>query len=173
MTSSSTPVSAIGARIPRRELKRLLSGHGRYVDDIKLPRMLHAAFVRSPHPHAKIIAIDTTMPASHRASPPFSPRSKSTRVANRLSVSRSTAPVIARRPCRCSRAIAPYGKVSRSRSSSQKRAPRPKTLQSLWPSNGKRFPSIGNQQEAIAAGAPAIHAELGDNIAFDFSLEQR
>ena len=57
--SADAPTS-IGARIPRRELKRLLSGHGRYIDDIKLPRMLHACFVRSPHPHARIKSIDTS-----------------------------------------------------------------------------------------------------------------
>ena len=55
---SPSPATGIGARIPRRELKRLLSGHGRYIDDIKLPRMLHACFVRSPHPHAKIVSVD-------------------------------------------------------------------------------------------------------------------
>jgi carbon-monoxide dehydrogenase large subunit len=55
---SADAASGIGARIPRRELKRLLSGHGRYIDDIKLPRMLHACFVRSPHPHARLVAID-------------------------------------------------------------------------------------------------------------------
>src|SRR3979490_179198 len=57
--SGTAEHSGIGARIPRRELKRLLSGHGRYVDDIKLPRMLHLCFVRSPHPHARIRAIET------------------------------------------------------------------------------------------------------------------
>ena len=58
MSQSPSPATGIGARIPRRELKRLLSGHGRYIDDIKLPRMLHACFVRSPHPHAKIASVD-------------------------------------------------------------------------------------------------------------------
>jgi carbon-monoxide dehydrogenase large subunit len=46
-----------GASVPRREDPRLLRGEGRYVDDIKLPGMLHAAFVRSPHAHARIAAI--------------------------------------------------------------------------------------------------------------------
>ena len=50
-------VSAIGTSFPRREISRFVSGKGRYVDDIKLPRMLHVAFVRSPHPHARIKAI--------------------------------------------------------------------------------------------------------------------
>ena len=48
-----------GASVPRREDPRLLRGEGRFVDDIKLPGMLHAAFVRSPHAHATIVAIRT------------------------------------------------------------------------------------------------------------------
>src|SRR5688572_28418174 len=59
MSAPAASPTGIGARIPRRELKRLLSGHGRYIDDIKQPRMLHAADVRSPHPHAKLVSIDT------------------------------------------------------------------------------------------------------------------
>ncbi len=46
-----------GASVPRREDPRLLRGEGRFVDDIKLPGMLHVAFVRSPHAHARIRAI--------------------------------------------------------------------------------------------------------------------
>ncbi len=46
-----------GASVPRREDPRLLRGEGRYVDDIKLPGMLHAAFVRSPHAHARILGV--------------------------------------------------------------------------------------------------------------------
>ncbi len=52
--------SLIGKRIPRPSVFRLLRGRGRYVADIKLPRMLHVAFVRSPHAHAKILRIDTS-----------------------------------------------------------------------------------------------------------------
>lgn len=47
-----------GAAVPRLEDPRLLTGRGRYVDDIELPGMLHAAFVRSPVAHARINAID-------------------------------------------------------------------------------------------------------------------
>ena len=59
-TRTASEHSGIGARIPRRELKRLVSGRGRYVDDITLPRMLHICFVRSPRPHAKIRSIDVS-----------------------------------------------------------------------------------------------------------------
>jgi len=48
----------IGAALPRKEDLRFLTGHGRYVEDIEIPGALHACFVRSPHPHAKIKKIE-------------------------------------------------------------------------------------------------------------------
>jgi len=48
----------IGAPIARLEDRALLAGKGRFVDDIALPGVLAAAFVRSPHPHALIRGID-------------------------------------------------------------------------------------------------------------------
>src|SRR5256886_5489008 len=47
-----------GASIKRSEDPRILTGAGRYVDDIKLPGMLHAVVLRSPHAHAGISGID-------------------------------------------------------------------------------------------------------------------
>jgi aerobic carbon-monoxide dehydrogenase large subunit len=49
-----------GARIKRSEDPRILTGAGRYVDDIKLPGMLHAAFVRSPMAHALVLSVDVS-----------------------------------------------------------------------------------------------------------------
>ena len=48
----------IGAPLARKEDLRFLTGHGRYVDDIEISGALHACFVRSPHPHARIKKID-------------------------------------------------------------------------------------------------------------------
>src|SRR3984893_9271317 len=48
-----------GASVKRKEDPRYLRGEGRFVDDMKLPGMLHAAFVRSPYAHARITAIRT------------------------------------------------------------------------------------------------------------------
>lgn len=48
----------VGGRVERREDGRLLTGRGRYVDDVMLPGMLHAAFVRSPIAHGRIVSID-------------------------------------------------------------------------------------------------------------------
>jgi len=49
-----------GASIKRSEDPRILTGNGRYVDDIKLPGMLHAAFVRSPMAHARVLSVDVS-----------------------------------------------------------------------------------------------------------------
>lgn len=48
----------IGARVKRVEDPRLITGRGRYVGDVALPRMVHATFVRSPEAHARIRSID-------------------------------------------------------------------------------------------------------------------
>ena len=50
----------VGARIPRNEDPRLLQGRGCFVDDIQPAGVLHAAVLRSPHAHARIVAIDAT-----------------------------------------------------------------------------------------------------------------
>ena len=49
----------IGAPIRRKEDRRFLTGQGQFVDDMKLPNMLHAAILRSPHAHARILSIDS------------------------------------------------------------------------------------------------------------------
>ena len=56
-----------GKAIKRREDPRFITGRGQYVDDLKLPGMTYAAFVRSPHAHAKIRKIDTAAAARHPA----------------------------------------------------------------------------------------------------------
>jgi aerobic carbon-monoxide dehydrogenase large subunit len=60
-----TGFASIGRSLPRREDRRLLLGKGRFIDDIRIPGALHAAFVRSPHAHARIKSIDTS--AARRA----------------------------------------------------------------------------------------------------------
>ena len=55
-----------GSGIRRREDPRLITGGATYTDDVKLPEMLYAAMLRSPHAHAKINGIDT---AAAKAAP--------------------------------------------------------------------------------------------------------
>jgi carbon-monoxide dehydrogenase large subunit len=56
----ATAARYVGQHVVRKEDPRMLTGQGRYVDDHVLPGMLHAAFVRSPHAKARIVAIRTT-----------------------------------------------------------------------------------------------------------------
>jgi CO/xanthine dehydrogenase Mo-binding subunit len=58
-------MSYVGQRLKRREDPRLLQGQGAYVADVRRPDTLHLAVVRSPHAHARILAIDV---AAARAS---------------------------------------------------------------------------------------------------------
>ena len=52
---------AIGARVLRAEDPRILTGRGRYVDDVAVGSgTLHAAVLRSPHAHARIVDIDVS-----------------------------------------------------------------------------------------------------------------
>jgi carbon-monoxide dehydrogenase large subunit len=60
------PISkTVGARIKRREDPALIQGLGQYVDDVKLPQMLHVAILRSSHGHAKIKSLDTDAARRH------------------------------------------------------------------------------------------------------------
>ncbi len=55
---NATAKRYVGARIPRREDRRFVTGRGQFVSDLSLPKMVHAAFVRSPYAHAKILGVD-------------------------------------------------------------------------------------------------------------------
>lgn len=68
-TDSTPALRVVGTRRPTRESHRLVRGGGKYVQDIHPAGMLHTAMVRSPHPHARIVRIDTSeaerMPGVH------------------------------------------------------------------------------------------------------------
>jgi aerobic carbon-monoxide dehydrogenase large subunit len=57
-------VKYFGASVKRREDPRFLRGEGRFVDDVKLAGVLHAAFLRSPYPHARILSVRTEAAAA-------------------------------------------------------------------------------------------------------------
>ena len=58
--TSDTGQSYIGAPLRRREDVRFVTGRGQYLDDVRLPNMLHAAILRSPHAHARVRGVDAT-----------------------------------------------------------------------------------------------------------------
>ena len=53
-------ICGMGHRMKRKEDPRFIQGKGNYVDDVKLPRMVHMDIVRSPYAHAKILKIDAS-----------------------------------------------------------------------------------------------------------------
>jgi carbon-monoxide dehydrogenase large subunit len=162
--------TAIGARIPRRELKRLLGGHGRFVDDIKLPRMLHACFVRSPHPHARIGAINSEAAkqapgvAAILTAPDINPRCDPFVGVALHRPGHRSAP---QRLLAEDRAVWQGQPVAVVVADGRAEAEDAAELVSVeW----EPLPVIGDQMQAIAPGALPLHRELGDNVAFDFSL---
>src|SRR5205823_3488194 len=62
-----------GAAVKRREDPRFLRGEGRFIDDVTLPGLLHAAFLRSPHAHARIARLDTPAAAAEPGAPLLHP----------------------------------------------------------------------------------------------------
>jgi aerobic carbon-monoxide dehydrogenase large subunit len=168
---TSSAHGMIGARVPRLELKRLLSGHGHYIDDIKLPRMLHACFVRSPHPHAKLVSLDTSIAKSAAGvvaiftAAEINPKCEPfVGVALHRPGHRSAPqPLMA-----ADRAVWQGQPIAMVVAESRAEA---EDASELVAAEWQPLPAVGDQLQAIAPGAPVIHTELGDNIAFDFSFE--
>ena len=70
-------LNVIGHAVPRRGLAEKLTGECRYTADLKLPGMLHAKVLPSPHPHADVVSIDASaaqaLPGIHAILTPFDP----------------------------------------------------------------------------------------------------
>jgi carbon-monoxide dehydrogenase large subunit len=64
MATEAEEIRGIGHRVRRKEDDRLIRGKGTFIDDMKLPGMLHMAILRSPFAHAKINGIDTSKAAA-------------------------------------------------------------------------------------------------------------
>ena len=60
MQAPESGCNGIGQPVRRKEDFRLLTGRGCFVDDLAPPGLAHVAFVRSPHAHARIVAVDAT-----------------------------------------------------------------------------------------------------------------
>jgi 4-hydroxybenzoyl-CoA reductase subunit alpha len=50
----------IGKPTPRKDAVDIVTGKGKYINDVKLPNMLYGKILRSPYPHAKILNVDTS-----------------------------------------------------------------------------------------------------------------
>ncbi len=161
----------IGSPLPRDRAKRLLAGRGQYVDDIELPRLLHLAFVRSPYPHARVLAIDSVeasaMPGVTRVviAKDLAHVVSSWRGIHNLfpDMKAPEQHVLAADIARWQgEAVAAV--VARSRAEAEDAA---EQVVVDW----QELPAVSDAESALSSAAP-IHETLGDNLAFATEVSQ-
>jgi aerobic carbon-monoxide dehydrogenase large subunit len=160
------PNSYIGRSIPRPNIRKLVEGRGRYVDDITLPRMLHVAFVRSPHSHARIVSIDS---AIAKAMPGV------IRVLTGRDLAEICDPWVAVLAHLKGMKSAPQHAIAVEKACWQgeavaavvatTRAIAEDALAHVHVAY-EPLPAVLDMETALDAGTPVIHAELGDNLTF-------
>ena len=165
------PNSYIGRSVPRPNAKRLLSGQGRFVDDIKLQRMVHVAFLRSPYANAHITAIDTTAAA---ASPGV------VRVVTAKDLAEYCTPWVGVLTHFKTLKSAPQHAIAVDHVSWQGEAVAAVVANSraeaedaaaLIEVGYEELPAVTDAETAADPSTHVIHPELGDNIAFENAVE--
>jgi carbon-monoxide dehydrogenase large subunit len=161
------PNSYVGRTLSRDGAKRAVAGRGRYTDDISLPRILHAAFVRSPFAHARIRSIDL---AEAKRQPGVALVMTGTELAKRCTgpwvgtltcfpgmKSAPQYPMAVDRSCWAGEPVAIV--VARTRAEAEDAA---ETVLVDW----EELPAATEKKTALDPTTPVIHPELGDNLAF-------
>ena len=165
---SATTRSLIGAEVRRREDPTLVSGAGRYVDDLVLPHTAAMAALRSPHAHARLLAIDVTRAA---ALPGvlgiFTARDLEGRVEPEPAVG---IPPTARRPPRplLARDTVRYVGEPVAAVVAVDRYVAADALD-LIAVEYEQLPATVDPEAALAPGAPRVHADHPDNVALRWS----
>jgi carbon-monoxide dehydrogenase large subunit len=162
----------IGAAVPRDRAKRLLAGRGRYVDDVTLPRMAHVAFVRSPYPHARIGAIRCDEARAMEGVVRVVDGAKLAQVVTAWCGEHRLFPQL-RAPLQHALALdvarfqgeAVAAVVALTRAQAEDAA---EAVSVEW----HELPAVCEADAALADDCPAIHPELGGNLAFHADIEQ-
>jgi aerobic carbon-monoxide dehydrogenase large subunit len=153
----------IGRPIPRLEDERLITGRGRYAGDIKLEGTLHLALSRSPVPHARIKAIDTSAAKAMRGVVAVWTASDLPEVAPGLSDFAPVGIVARGRPVLTNGEVNYAGEayaVVISETAYQAHDAAEAVAGILDP-----LPGVGDVMTATADGAPKVHADMESNIA--------
>ncbi|MGH7008215.1 MAG: xanthine dehydrogenase family protein molybdopterin-binding subunit, partial [Stellaceae bacterium] len=171
LSSVDRPVSYIGKSVPRPNAKRLLAGRGRYVDDVRLPRLAHAAFLRCPYAHARLVSLDVA--AAARA--PGVVRVVTAKdLAGRYvpwvgtlthfkgMKSAPQHPLIAERATWQGEPVVAV--VAESRALAEDAVA---LVDIVW----EELPPLTDMQAALEPGAAPLHAELGDNLCFARTID--
>jgi aerobic carbon-monoxide dehydrogenase large subunit len=165
------PNSYIGRSVPRPNALRLLHGRGTFVDDIRLPRLVHAAFLRSPYAHARIRGIDTAVAACQPgvvrvvAAKDLAGRyTPWVGVLTHMKGLKSAPqhPLAIERACWQGEPVAAV--VAESRAAAEDALAH---IVVDW----EELPAVADAEAALAPGVTAIQPTLGDNLAFTRSIE--
>jgi carbon-monoxide dehydrogenase large subunit len=160
------PNSYIGRSVPRPNARRLLAGRGTFVDDLRLPRMVHAAFLRSPHAHARIRTIDVSRAmAAPGVVRVVTGREMAQHVTPWVGVlahlkglkSAPQYPLAVERATWQGEPVAVV--VARSRAEAEDAVA---LIEVEW----EPLPAVVDMETALDPSTPVIHPELGDNLAF-------
>ena len=164
--------SYVGRTLSRDGAKRAVAGRGRYTDDIQAARIVHTAFVRSPYAHARITGIDV---AAAKAAPGVVLVMTGAELAERC-----TAPWVGTLTCFDGMKSAPQYPMAVDRACWQgepvvmvvatTRAEAEDACEMVeigW----EELPVVVDKTKALAPGTPAIHPDLGDNLAFEKTID--
>lgn len=166
------PNSYVGRTLSRDGAKRAVAGRGRYTDDFSLPRMLHAAFVRSPFAHAKIVSIDTVEARRHPGVALVMTGAELAKLCTGPWVGTLTCfagmksapqyPMAVDRACWAGEPVAMV--VARTRAEAEDAA---ETILIDW----EELPAATEKMTALDPSTPPIHPDLGDNLAFRKTID--
>ena len=162
-----------GARVSRLEDPALLAGVGRFVDDVKLPGALHACFVRSPHAHARIRAIDTAaalaLPGVHAVmtADDLPEPMRSERIPNlmgnpAIKIMRTQHALAREEVCYVGEAVAVV--IADSRYIAEDAA-------ALVEVDYDVLPAVSDCRDAVKPDAPRAHSDIDDNVAAFVRME--
>ena len=173
MATITVPAQAdklVGKAIRRREDPRLLTGTATYVDDIRMPGMHHACIVRSPHAAAQYSQASTRSRARHarRCRRLYRSRCQGCRPS---AVRRFPARPARARTIAFLRRIACITSATPSRSSSRPTSTSRAMPPMLIDVDYDPIPGVGDPELAMKEGAPLVHPEYGDNVAFRYHQE--
>ncbi|HEV2283834.1 MAG TPA: xanthine dehydrogenase family protein molybdopterin-binding subunit [bacterium] len=155
----------IGTPLRRREDRRLLTGASRFLDDIRLPGMVHAAIVRSPHAHARVVRLDVQavgavsgVVAVLTGRDLGSPVPRIPALPMFPGVAQATHPLLAEDTVRyVGQPVAVV--VADSRYAAEDAADAVRV-------EYEPRPAVVDLDAAVAAGAPVLHESLGGNVVF-------
>lgn len=161
-----------GARVARLEDAALLSGKGRYIDDIKAPGVLHACFLRSPHGHARIRGIDVSgalvLPGVHAVitAADLPERMRSQRMP--LLLPNATMSTLRTQHCLAVDEVCYVGQalavvLADSRYIGE-------DALALIDVDYDVLPAVSDVRSAVAEGAPRAHVDLDSNIVSEFVM---